>query len=114
MLAKKARLTSSEVEEVLKQGRSFSIPPKNGGKSLILLKFLAKNGGFKAAAIAPKSVAKGAVERNRLRRALYRALAGFPTPKTSGCAVFFVRAIPKGLLTPAFAEEIGPLLQKIT
>ncbi len=114
MLAKKARLTSAEVEEVLKRGTPVFIPTPKGQKSLISLKFLAVPGKFRMAAIAPKSVAKSAVVRNRLRRALYRALASFPTPKTPGMAVFFVRKLPSSLLTPAFAAEVGPLLIKIS
>lgn len=108
------RLTSSEVEEVLKKSTSVFISTPKGQKSLISLKFLAASGKFRAAAIAPKSVAKSAVVRNRVRRALYRALASFPTPKTPGLAVFFVRKLPSAPLTPAFAEEVGPLLIKIS
>ncbi|HEV8677442.1 MAG TPA: hypothetical protein VN701_01265 [Candidatus Paceibacterota bacterium] len=114
MLPKRSRLTSSEVEEVLKKGISLSIPAQKNQKSLISAKFVASKGHFRAVAIAPKSVAKSAVVRNRLRRAVYRAIASFPTPKKGGTAVFFVRSIPKGPLTPAFAEEIGIFLGKIS
>jgi RNase P protein component len=114
MLAKKARLTSREVEEVLTKGRSLAVSPKKGQKTLISLKFLATPGRFQAAAIAPKSVAKSAVVRNSLRRAVYRAVASLPAPKISGKAVFFVRSIPKKPFTPAFAEEVEALLQKIS
>jgi ribonuclease P protein component len=114
MLPKKARLTSPEVEEVLKRGVSVSITPKNGGKSLISLKFLAQLGGFKVSVVAPKSVAKSAVARNRLRRAVYRAISALPLPKKHGIAVFFVRSIPKAPLTPAYQEEVSLFFQKIS
>ena len=114
MLPKSSRLSSREVEEVLKKGVSLHISPQKGRNSLISARFLATGGSFKAAAVAPKAVAKSAVVRNRLRRAVYRAIAGFPVPKRQGTAVFFVRSIPKGPLTPAFAQEIGPFLEKIS
>jgi len=114
MLPKASRLTSQEVDEVLKKGRSLAISTKNGKNSLISAKFLATPGHFRAAAVAPKTVAKSAVVRNRLRRAVYRAIAASPTPKKGGIAVFFVRSIPKPPLTPAFAEEIGIFLDKIS
>jgi RNase P protein component len=114
MLKKSSRLTSTEVEEALKKGHSIVISLPKAQKSLISAKFLAKPGIFKAAAVAPKSVAKSAVVRNRLRRAVYRAIAGFPTPQRGGIAVFFVRSIPKAPLTAAFSEEISIFLDKIS
>jgi ribonuclease P protein component len=113
MLKKSARLTRQDVEEVLKYGRSVSILTPKGQKSLISAKFLAKPGTFRAAAVAPKAVAKSAVVRNKLRRAVYRAIANLPAPKNPGIAVFFVRAIPKSPLTPAFEEEIQAFLARI-
>lgn len=114
MLAKAARLTSGDVQEVLSKGRSIYIPLPAGQKGLISAKFLAMPGRFRAAAIAPKSVAKGAAVRNKLRRAVYRAIASLPTPKNPGIAVFFVRNIPKEPLTPAFAKEISIFFEKIS
>jgi RNase P protein component len=114
MLKKSSRLTSQEVNLVLEKGQSINLFLPKGQKPLISAKFLAKSGPFKAAAIAPKAVAKSAVVRNRLRRAVYRAIAGLPAPKKGGIAVFFVRSIPKTPLTPAFAEEISIFLQKIS
>ncbi len=114
MLPKNSRLTTSEVQEVLKKGTSIFISLPKGQKGLISAKFLPKPGVFKSAAVAPKSLAKSAVERNRLRRAVYRAILGFPTPKKGGFMIFFVRSIPKTPLTPAFAEEIGIFLNKIS
>jgi RNase P protein component len=114
MLPKGKRLTSSDVQTVLSRGISISISPQKGRNNLISARFLATPGGFRVAAVAPKSVAKSAVVRNRLRRAVYRAVAGLPTPKKSGAVVFFVRSIPKEALTPAFAGEISIFLEKIS
>ena len=113
MLSKGKRLTSHDVDAVLERGVSLYIPTEKGQKTLISAKFLAIPGGFRAAAVAPKSVAKSAVVRNRLRRAVYRAIAGIPAPKRSGIAIFFVRSIPKEPLTPAFAEEIRVIFAKL-
>ncbi len=114
MLPKGARLTSEDVQEVLTKGISLSIPPHMGRNRLISAKFLVLPGKFKSAAVAPKSLAKSAVERNRLRRSVYRAIANLPSPKVGGHAVFFVKNIPKTPLTPAFEEEISIFLQKIS
>jgi RNase P protein component len=114
MLPKNSRLTTSEVQEVLSRGTSVFISLPKGQKGLISAKFLPKSGGFKSAAVAPKSLAKSAVERNRLRRSVYRAILSLPTPKKAGLMVFFVRNIPKTPLTPAFAEEISIFLDKIS
>jgi ribonuclease P protein component len=113
MLPKARRLTSEEVEEVLKKGTPLHTPPQKGSKSLVSAKFLAKGTVFKAVAIVPKTVAKRATERNRLRRAVYRAIASLPIPKKPGVATFFVRSIPKPPLSPAFAEEIKSIVSKL-
>lgn len=77
------------------------------------MKFLPTSQSFKAAAVVPKALARKAVERNRLRRALYRALAAAPLTSKKASAVFFVRTIPNGALAPAFASDVGALLSKI-
>jgi hypothetical protein len=46
------------------------------------------------------------VERNRQRRALYRALREI---EASGSAVIFIQKIPKNPLTPAFLEDLKVL-----
>lgn len=77
--------------------------------SLLSLKYSAGPKPLRAAVVVSKKVAKKAVERNRLRRAVYRALA----PLTfKGDAVIFVQKIPKDPLTPAFLEELMLLLGK--
>lgn len=114
MLSKASRLTSGDVEEVLSWGISLSPLAPKGKKSLISARFFAKPGPFRAAIIVPKATAKSAVMRNRLRRAAYRALTALPRPKKGGLAVFFVRSVPDGPLTPAFGREIGIFLDKIS
>jgi ribonuclease P protein component len=58
-------------------------------------------------------VAKGAVMRNRLRRALYRAIKASDLSGLSGQAVFFVRVAPKTSLSATFLAELAPLLTNI-
>ena len=70
MLPKQARLSAAEVREVLKSGRSL----RAGALSIKYTK-AAK---AKAAVVVSTKVAKRAVDRNRLRRAGYRALAHLP------------------------------------
>ncbi|HEV8666589.1 MAG TPA: ribonuclease P protein component, partial [Candidatus Paceibacterota bacterium] len=77
------------------------------------IKHLKAPGPLRVAAVVSKSVAKKAVERNKLRRALYRALAGLDTSAISGHAVCFVRSVPKGRLTLLFSQELGPLLSNL-
>ncbi len=66
MLRKKARLTSAEVREIIKNGRSVRL-------GTLSAKFI-KGLSAKAAVVVSTKVAKNAVERNRLRRAAYLAL----------------------------------------
>jgi ribonuclease P protein component len=110
MLPKKGRLSTAEVREIIAQGKSLR-------SGVISLKYLANKGFFKASAVASKSVAKRAVDRNRLRRALYRVLQTLPPEqilKLRGLsAVFFIRSIPTPLL-PTLREDIKGILTKLT
>lgn len=72
MLAKKARLTASEVREILKSGRSARA-------GTLSVKYISSTGSLpaqtgKAAVVVSSKVAKTAVLRNRLRRSAYRTL----------------------------------------
>ena len=104
MLPKRSRLKSDEVQAVLSRGIAVASPGAKGKKSLISMKFLALPGPFKSAVVAPKSLVKSAVGRNRVRRAVYRAVAETPPPHRTGHAIRLVREIPKSPLTPAYAE----------
>lgn len=72
MLRKKARLTSAEVREIIKNGRSVRL-------GTLSAKFTKGSSALptqagKAAVVVSAKVAKNAVERNKLRRAAYLAL----------------------------------------
>lgn len=103
MLPKKGRLTAAQVQDVLTRGRSVRT-------SLLSAKYVAGSNGVQVSAVVSKKVAKHAVERNRIRRALYRALHSF---NVKGMAVVFVQKIPDGPLTPAFAEDLVVLAGKL-
>lgn len=66
MLRKKARLTSAEVREIIKNGRQARL-------GTLSAKFT-KGSSAKAAVVVSAKVAKSAVLRNRLRRAAYLVL----------------------------------------
>ncbi len=109
MLPKKRRLSSAEVREVIARGKSVR-------GAVLSLKYVTNKGFFRAAVVVPKSVAKRAVDRNRLRRTLYRSLATLPSPKTqvlnNTMAVFFLRSIPSPL-APALRDDISAIISKI-
>lgn len=109
MLPKKRRLSAPQVREVLAFGKSL-----RGGS--LSLKYLVKPGLFGAAAIAPKAVARRAVDRNRLRRTLYRTLSTLPPTQKDKLhnmmAVFFIRDTPSPLAS-VFKEDIVNILTKL-
>jgi ribonuclease P protein component len=76
------------------------------------MKFLQKNEPFRLAAVVPKSLARKAHVRNKLRRAVYDSFPAASSRRT-GRAVFFVRTIPKEPARSVFKEEILTLLAKI-
>lgn len=75
------------------------------------MKFLQNKKPFRLAVVVSKSVARKAVERNRLRRAAYDSLSS-PTLAATGHALFFVRSIPKEPLRTVFKKEITALLSQ--
>ncbi len=84
------------------------------GRSLrgatLSLRHLATDTPLRAAVVVPKSVAKRAVDRNRVRRAVYSVL----TPlSVRGTIVFFIHAVPKTQLPEVFSGEIAALLAKL-
>ncbi len=99
MLPKRQRLVSAEVREVLTRGRS-----RRG--TYVSIKRIPTNEPLRVSVVVAKAVAKKAVDRNRLRRACYRALS--PLSGT-GRAVVFVIKVPPGALTPTFRTELGQL-----
>lgn len=110
MLRKTRRLRSAEVRAVIAHG-------KGARHGAISLKYLDNKGFFRAAAVVSKSTAKRAVDRNRLRRALYRALATLSTEEThildNKMIVFFVRSSPAPLAS-GLREDIRGIIAKLT
>jgi RNase P protein component len=98
MLSKSKRLSSTQVREVLARGRG-----KRG--SLISLKKLEKQSNFGCSVVVPLKIARGAVVRNKVRRAVYQAMGGLPLP-TNEHMVLFVHQIPKERLTEAYKKEL--------
>ena len=81
MLPKRSRLSAAEVRQVIKTGRSA----RGAG---ISAKYEAASFP-KAAVVISKKVAHGAVERNRLRRLVYRSI---PSPLPPARMVLFVQS----------------------
>ena len=67
MLPKKNRADKKVVERIFKEGRVINAPN-------LALRFVASRGPARISVIVPKSTAKKAVERNRLRRRGYSVL----------------------------------------
>lgn len=101
MLSSGRRLRAEEVREVMRRGKTLR-------GSLVSVKLLVDTSPLRSAAVVKKSLVRGAVPRNRLRRGLYRALAMY-THTIRGRAVFFIDTIPQGALTPLFREDIERL-----
>ena len=103
MLPKARRLTTKEVHEVLAKGRARRA-------SYLSVKYVATNEPLKTSVVVAKSVAKGAVERNRLRRAVYRAL----TPHHGrGKMLVFVQKIPQNSPQAVFKVELENLCTQL-
>ncbi|HVU79760.1 MAG TPA: ribonuclease P protein component [Candidatus Paceibacterota bacterium] len=102
MLPKRRRLGATLVREAIAKGKG-----RRAGS--LSLKIVENKGHIACAVVVSKKLAKTAVMRNRLRRAVYRALEKAPLPAT-GHFVFFVTAIPKGPLSEAFMADLQTLL----
>ncbi len=106
MLPKSRRLTSYEVDDVLKYGRS-----RRGEYLSVKIHILSTP--LRVSVVVSKSVAKKAVERNRLRRAVYQALSSPLFQKygllAKGNAIVFVQKIPKTDLPHMFLYDVQKL-----
>lgn len=102
MLSKRRRLTSAEVRGVIARGRG-----RRG--EVLSTKVLANEKPFRCAVIVSKKVARSAVKRNQLRRAVYGALERTPLPPT-GHVILFVLSVPPEKTATVFALEIKKLL----
>ena len=103
MLKKTRRLRAAEVARISRSGKNYR------GRFLSAKALPGPDGTMRIAAAVSKSVARKAVERNHLRRALYRAIAGLPSPvlPAGHHIVFFVRISPKESPSASFAEDIA-------
>jgi ribonuclease P protein component len=112
MIPSSHRLRTKEVIEVLKKGRGLPAGTYLSAKVLAV----SKGATIRSAAVVSKKVAKTAVMRNRIRRALYDAIRSASGAKhltnydKTAYIVFFVRSIPQGSLRTAFAADITKLL----
>lgn len=77
------------------------------------MKYLQNKEPFRLAVIVPKSLARKATLRNRLRRAAYDSLPSTSLSSFTGYALFFVRSIPSEPLRTVFKAEAAQLLSKI-
>lgn len=101
-------MSAAQVREVLAKGRSAR-------EGVLSVKYVVNKGDFAAAVVAPKSVAKRAVDRNRLRRALYRSMAALPKSTSAFRdikAVFFIQRMPKPL-QPTLGVDLMALIKKL-
>ncbi len=104
MLSSARRLRAVEVRETLVRGRSLR-------GAYLSVKFLKKDGSLRAAAVVSKKVAKTAVRRNSIRRALYTALRTATLPENIS-AVFIVHTVPPRPLTEALRGDILQICSK--
>lgn len=104
MLPADKRLNRKEIEEVLKKGKTLS-------SSFFRVKYLGEQETFKAGPVVSKKVAKTAVERNTLRRAIYETVGGFE-PKLSNkhLAIFAQKGATKEICN----TELPDLLEKVS
>lgn len=101
MLPKQKRLGTQAVKEVLARG-------KNRRAAHLSMKILTTTTPFRCAVVVSKKLAKTAVKRNKLRRAVYQALGAASLP-SQGHAILFVQSIPEVSLVAAFSSEIKKL-----
>ncbi|HEY4511031.1 MAG TPA: ribonuclease P protein component [Candidatus Paceibacterota bacterium] len=103
MLPKSHRLSSPAVQTVLRSGARLR-------SQLLSCRFVEEKKGSEAfAAVVPLRVAKGAVARNKARRALYRVLGELPLPPVR--AVLMLEKLPTG--DDELRQDIGLLFGKM-
>ena len=107
MLPSSKRLRTAEVREILSIGRSVR------GSNILSAKTLpSQKGGFRAAAVVSKKLAKTAIMRNRLRRAIYRALEQQQTVPSVKIALF-LKVKPPLPMAPVLRSEIEGILRNV-
>ena len=107
MLKRTQRIGRIGLAEVLAAGKPLR-------SSHFSIKYLAATSPLQCAVVVSKKVAKSAVQRNKLRRAAYRALAAHATKtQKHGRMVLFIQKIPTSSLTPAFSSDLESIWLKI-
>lgn len=102
MFSKKKRVTKELFQAIMKQGRTLP-------GSLFVFRYMKQdNPAF--AFVAPKSVAKQAVERNRMRRVGYACLRSFPINTSAG--IFFYKKGSNKATTLEIKQDIKGILEK--
>jgi ribonuclease P protein component len=99
MLSKSNRLSSPEVRAVLKNGRTLRTPN-------LVVKYI-RGEKSKIAVVVSKKIARSAVKRNAIRRAVYRVLSHSLPPRNS--AVLLVQKD-----TSDFSPDIKTLCSKLS
>jgi len=102
MFSKKKRVTKDLFQAIMKQGKILS-------GSLFVFRYI-KQDNPQYAFIAPKSVAKQAVDRNRLRRLGYNGLRSCPINSHAG--LFFYKKEAKNASFKEIKEDIKSILLK--
>jgi len=104
MLPKKKRITKALFQTIMKNGKVIHSP-------LFLFRYI-KHSTPAYAFVVPKTVAKGAVARNSLRRKGYGGLRAFPLKPIAG--VFFYKKHSGVASHSQLAENITQILSKIS
>jgi len=102
MLPKKKRVTKDLFSSIMKTGKIIS-------GSFFVFRYINQTNP-QYAIVAPKSVSKGAVGRNSLRRKGYTAIRSFPVD--SGSGIFFYKKNANTASYQEIKEDIGLLLKK--
>lgn len=102
MLSKKNRVTKELFLYIMKNGGTLS-------GSVFVFRYLPAD-TYNFAVVAPKSVSKGAVGRNSLRRKGYTAIRSF-TPR-KGTGIFFYKKNTSKVSYQEIKNDIGVLLKK--
>ncbi len=105
MLSKHRRVTKSLFDTVLKEGKTTH-------GNLLYLRYMPKSLDLYShfAFVAPKSVAKLAVDRNKLRRKGYSIL--YPLNTTNSVGVFFFKKEAKNVSSMDISSDVISLLKK--
>lgn len=102
MLSKKNRVSKELFLSIMKAGGTLS-------GSVFVFRYQ-NSDTVNFSAVAPKSVAKSAVTRNRLRRKVYTAIKSFNPEKGTG--IFFYKKGTSNVEYKDIKEDIGYLLKK--